>query len=137
MRFVREDEMTDEQRRARDIVQTIVRNKPIAVQNKGRHKPGTVAKLVSEKLGVPVTNFGHHVSAWRYYDVRPDKHAARPEITDDRYCVWDEPHKDYLYTDAWVKKLAKDLADPEAFEEVTGKRPVSPSNAEAPSAHDA
>ena len=137
MRFVREDEMTDEQRRARDIVQTIVRNKPIAVQNEGRHKPGTVAKLVSEKLGVTFTNFGHHVSAWRYYDVRPDKHAARPEITDDRYCVWDEPHKDYLYTDAWVKKLAKDLADPEAFEEVTGKRPVSLSNAEAPSAHDA
>ena len=92
---------------------------------------------MSEKLGVTFTNFGHHVSAWRYYDVRPDKHAARPEITDDRYCVWDEPHKDYLYTDAWVKRLAKDLADPEAFEEVTGKRPVSLSNAEAPSAHDA
>lgn len=33
--------------------------------------------------------------------------------------MWDEPHKDYLYTDAWVKYLA----DPEAFEEVTGKRP--------------
>ena len=70
-----------------------MRNKPVAVQNKGRHKPGTVAKLVSETLGVKFTNFGHHVAAWRYYEVRPDKHAARPEITDDRYCMWDEPHK--------------------------------------------
>lgn len=135
MRFVREDEMTDEQRRARDVVQTIVRNKPIAVQNKGRHKPGTVAKLVSEKLGVTFSNFGHHVAAWRYYGVRPDKHAARPELTDDRYCVWDEPHKDYLYTDAWVKKLIKDLADPGTFEEVTGKRPAPLPKAEAPAAH--
>jgi hypothetical protein len=48
MRSVREDEMTDEQRRARDVVQTIVRNKLVAVQNKGRHKPGTVARLVSK-----------------------------------------------------------------------------------------
>ncbi len=35
--------------------------------------------------------------------------------------MWDEPHDDYLYTDAWVKKLIKDLADLEKFEEVTGK----------------
>ena len=134
MRFVREDEMTDEQRRARDVVQTIVRNKPIAVQNKGRHKPGTVAKLISEKLGVKFSNLGHHVAAWRYYEVRPDKHAARPELTDDRYCVWDEPHKDYLYTDAWVKKLVKDLADPDTFEKVTGKQPVPLPKAESPAA---
>jgi hypothetical protein len=128
MRFVRESEMTDEQRRARDVVQTIVRNKPVAVQNKGRHKPGSVAKLVSEALGMKFTNFGHHVAAWRHYEVRPDKHAARPELTDARYCVWDEPHRDYLYTDAWVKKLIRDLADPERFERVTGKRPIQHAN---------
>ncbi|MGB0092556.1 MAG: hypothetical protein WBP81_08485 [Solirubrobacteraceae bacterium] len=131
MRFVREDEMTEEQLRARDVVQTIVRNKPIAVQNRGRHKPGTVAQMVSQKLGVRFTNFGHHVAAWRYYGVRPDKHAARPELTDDRYCVWNEPHRDYLYTDAWVKKLVKDLASPETFEQVTGKRSISLPSAEA------
>lgn len=119
MRFVREDDMTPEQRRARDVVQTIVRNKTVGVQNKGRHKPGTVAKLVSEALGVKFTNTGDHVAAWRYYKLRPDKHAARPELTDDRYCVWDEPHKDYVYTDAWVKKLTRELADPETFERVT------------------
>jgi hypothetical protein len=132
MRFVREDEMTDEQRRARDVVQTIVRNKPVSVQNKGRHKPGSVAKLVSDGLGVQFSNFSHHIAAWRYYEVRPDKHAPRPELTDDRYCIWDEPHKDYLYTDAWVKKLIKDLADPQRFEKVTGKRPTALPNDRRP-----
>jgi hypothetical protein len=97
-----------------------------------RGSPLTVAGLVSEKLGVKFSNLGHHVAAWRYYEVRPDKNAARPELTDDRYCVWDEPHKDYLYTEAWVKKLVKDLADPDAFESVTGKRPVPLPKAAAP-----
>jgi hypothetical protein len=133
MRFIREDEMTPQQRQARDVVQTIVRNKTIAVQNKGRHKPGTVARLVSQRLGVRFSPFGHHVAAWRHYKARPETGAARPELTDDRYCVYDEPHGDYLYTDAWVKKLAKDLADPQTFERVTG-RPPEPLPTDSPDA---
>jgi hypothetical protein len=115
----------DAQRVRRDVVQTIVRNKPLSVQNKGRHKPGSGAKLVADGLGVQSSNFSHHIAAWRYYEVRPDKHTPRPVLTDDRYCIWDEPHKDYLYTDAWVKKLINDLADPQRFEKVTVKRPIA------------
>jgi hypothetical protein len=40
MRFVRQDEMPEE---AREVVQTIVRTRSIAVQNKGRYKPGGVS----------------------------------------------------------------------------------------------
>jgi hypothetical protein len=123
MRFIREDDMTPEQRQARDVVQTIVRNKTVSVQNKGRHKPGTVAKLVAQQLGVNFSPFGHHVAAWRHYEARPDTGAPRPELTDDRYCVYDEPHGDYLYTDAWVKKLTRELEDPNTFERVTGRAP--------------
>jgi hypothetical protein len=123
MRFVREDEMNDEQRQARDVVQTIVRNRPVSVQNKGRHKPGTVVAKVSADLGVKFS-MNDHVSSWRHFKVRPAADASRPELTDDRYCVWDEPHSDYLYTDAWVKKLNKDLADPDTFRKVTGHSPV-------------
>ena len=124
MRFVREDEMTDEQRQARDVVQTIVRNRSVAVQNKGRYKPGAVARRVSEQLGVKFSTTGHHAAAWRHYGIRPATGAARPELNDDRYCVWDEPHSDYLYTEAWVKKLVRDLGDPAAFKRVTGRNPV-------------
>ena len=123
MRFVREEEMTAEQRQARDVVQTIVRHRIVPVKNRGLHKPGAAAKLVSKDLGVRFTNFGDHVAAWHHYGVRPDKNAARPELTDDRYCVYDEVHADYLYTDAWVKKLVKDLTDPVALERVTGHAP--------------
>lgn len=125
MRFIREEEMTDDQRRARDVVQTIVRTKEVPVQNKGRYKPSMVARLVSEALGVRFSIFPHHVAAWRYYKVRPGEKAEHPALTDTRYCVWDEPHRDYLYTDAWVKKLIRDLTNPETFERVTGRVPES------------
>jgi hypothetical protein len=124
MRFVREDEMTPDVARAREVVQTIVRDKLVGVENKDRRRPGAVAKLVSEALGVKFTPSTHHVAAWRSYEVRPSKDASRPELTNGRYCVWDEPHEDYVYTDAWVKKLIRELADPEVFERVTGKPPV-------------
>lgn len=65
----------------------------------------------------------HHARAWKYYEVRPSSKSKKPATTDGRYCVWDEPHGDYLYTDAWVKKLVKDLAVPEHFSAVVGHLP--------------
>ncbi|MBE2318398.1 hypothetical protein DVA67_020620 [Solirubrobacter sp. CPCC 204708] len=44
-------------------------------------------------------------------------------MTETRYCVYDEPHRDYLYTDAWVRKLVRDLRDMAIFEAVTGHAP--------------
>jgi hypothetical protein len=41
-----------------------------------------------------------------------------------RYCVWDEAHGDYVYTDAWIRKLATELADRGKFLEVIGHDPV-------------
>jgi hypothetical protein len=121
MRFVREEEMTQQQK---DVVQTIVRNRPVAVQNKGKYKPSAVAQKVQDALRVRF-RVSDHTQAWKHYEVRPPAGAQRPELTDDRYCIWDEPHGDYLYTDPWVKKLVRDLGDPDTFEFVTGSKPVT------------
>lgn len=123
IRFLREDEMTDEQRTARDIVQTITREKLVPVQNKGKYKPGAVALKVEEALQARFDAPSHHARAWKYYKVHPPWGAKKREKTVERYCVWDEPHEDYLYTDAWVKKLICDLADPERFAAVVGHPP--------------
>lgn len=120
VRFVREDEMSDEQR---NVVETITREKLVPVQNKGKYSPGAVAHKVEEALKVRFDASSHHARAWKYYKVRPSGGAAKPAATDERYCVWDEPHYDYLYTDAWVKKLIKALADPQKFSEIVGHPP--------------
>jgi Protein of unknown function (DUF3644) len=124
MRFVREDEMTDDQRRARDVVQTIVRTKQVPVANKGRLKPTGVADRVQAELGVRFSVYGAHTRCWRHFQVRPLRGASRPEMTDERYCVYDEPHTDYLYTEAWVNKLVSELADPASYERIVGSKPT-------------
>jgi hypothetical protein len=121
MRFVREEDMTDEQKQARDVVQTIVRTKQVPVQNKGKYKPTAVADKVQAAIGARFM-VSDHTSAWKHFKVRPPRGAEHPEVTDSRYCVWDEPHGDHLYTDAWVRKLSKCMANPVTYKAVTGRR---------------
>jgi hypothetical protein len=55
--------------------------------------------------------------------VRPETGSTQPERTDERYCVYDPAHKDYVYTEAFVRKLIRDLATPEGFQELLGWEP--------------
>lgn len=121
MRFIREDEMTDEQREARDVVQTIVRTKEIEVQNKGKFKPSQVVRQVSEGLGLTFL-MHHHVKAWQHFKVRPLTGSDNPKETDNRYCVYDDLHEDYGYTEAWVRFLVRELRDPVVYKRVTGQQ---------------
>ena len=41
-----------------------------------------------------------------------------------KYCIYDEPHKDYLFTQAFVDKVARELSTAEKFETFTGLKPV-------------
>ena len=50
---------------------------------------------------------------------------GNPARTKAQYCVYDEPHGDYVYTDAWVKHLIKELSDPKTFKKVIGHAPIS------------
>ncbi len=40
--------------------------------------------------------------------------------------MYDKAHNDYLYTHAWVDFLARELADPVKYSQVTGMEPVAP-----------
>jgi hypothetical protein len=45
-------------------------------------------------------------------------------------------HRDYLYTDAWVRKVINDLANPIAFKSVTGSalQTLAPTGSRSPRA---
>ena len=60
---------------------------------------------------------------WKYFKVRPLHGATNPRNCDVRYCQYDVPHKDYIYTDGWVELLVSKLADPIKFAEILGKEP--------------
>lgn len=43
-------------------------------------------------------------ATWQTLGVRPPTGDTNPERTDEKYCVYDELHRDYGYTPAYVKK---------------------------------
>jgi hypothetical protein len=124
MRFIRQDDLSEGERGQLEQVQTIVREKQVPVRNVDMHKPTYVSDRVSEVLGVKFKASSEHVRAWKHYEVRPETGAAHPERTDARYCTFDEPHRDYVYTDAWITLLTTDLRDPGKFAEVIGHLPI-------------
>jgi hypothetical protein len=82
------------------------RTKKVPVQNIGRFLPAAVVAKV--KSAVPQFSMSDHVWMWRHFRVRPAAGAPDPTRTDSRYCIYDEPVKTYLYTDAWVKKVIRE-----------------------------
>lgn len=124
MRFVRWDDLTEEQRAKLNRMQTIIREKRIPVAAKDFLKPSAVARRVEQELGVHFNVSSDHAKAWRYYEVRPAWGDEHPERTKSDFCVYDEPHGDWVYTEAWVKFLVKELRKRARFSEVVGHDPV-------------
>ena len=72
-------------------------------------------KAVQAALGNPkvvrptgtVDKFNHatHERCWKRYGVRPANGSKTPAATQEKFCIYDEPHKDYLYTLAWIEHL--------------------------------
>jgi hypothetical protein len=87
------------------LVATKVRHEP--VQHLDWNRPKEVVSQVSER--VPGFNMSHHTDAWRRHGVRPDSEASDPAPTDARYCIYDRAHGDYVYSNAWVRKLIAEL----------------------------
>lgn len=92
----------------RDIA--LIKEKRIPVANQGKFKPRMVCDVLSEKMGTKIsTNL--HAKAWKYYKVR--KQGTQADGCDTRYCQYDEAHRDYVYTQAWIDFLLKKFSDPD------------------------
>jgi hypothetical protein len=82
MRFVRLEDLPDEQQGQLEEVRTIVRDRTVPVSNIDRHRLGAVCAKLSETLGVRFAASSDHVRAWKHYRVRPESEAANPTRTD-------------------------------------------------------
>lgn len=96
----------------------LIREKRVPVANQGKLKPKMVCDKLSKRLGITV-NLTLHTSAWKYYGVR--KSGKQDDCKVD-YCQFDEAHRDYVYTQAWVDFLAERLSDPVELEKVRNFR---------------
>lgn len=124
LEFVRVGDLSPEQAESLQHMQVIIREKEVPVAGMDLHKPGQAAALVESRIPW-VFNTSHHTKCWKYFAVRPEATASDPTRTDQRYCLYDRPHGDHLYTAAWVEKLVRDLGEASQFEAITGIAPVA------------
>lgn len=120
--FIKYDEASQEELDSLSELNVLIRDRHVPIAHLGHHKPGKVVEKVKVRLPFRF-NMHHHTQAWKHYKVRPENGDPMPERTSPDYCIYDVAHSDYLYTDAWVEKLAKELIEESKFFEVTSIQP--------------
>lgn len=99
-----------------------IKEKQIPIASKDLLRPSQVVAQVQEELPYRFT-MHTHTQAWKHYGVRPSAGDDHPERTRMEFCVYDSLMGGHGYTEAWVRRLCRKLADPDEFEQVTGKAP--------------
>ena len=100
----------------------VIREQSRRIVSAGLLKPSAVAEKLQERLPLKI-GVHHVVRAWQKLGCRPlpDQIILSGRM---KYCIYDEPHKDYLFTQAFVDKVARELSTAEKFETFTGLKPV-------------
>jgi hypothetical protein len=123
VQFVPVDEASEQELDRLEKLNVLIREKTIPISNLGMFKPSQVVREIAARLPWKVS-MATHTRAWKHYGVRPAHGGPHPERTKAQHCVYDEVHHDYVYTPAWVDKLAHDLAQPQQYEKVVGRAPI-------------
>lgn len=126
LQFTKYHELTDDQKVA---VEAMGRKGVVITRERMRNVLGHDLKkptrVVAEVIaGIPFTfTMGHFPKAWKALRVRPNTGADHPEITDERYCVYDVRHNDYGYTSAYVDKLIRECSTEQGFRALLSTAP--------------
>lgn len=126
LEFVNVKNLTEEQRQALDSALVIIRDRQVEVANLRRMKPGAVISRVKQHY--PKFSITHHAWAFRFHNVRPPgtKDKSAKAKTDPRYCIYDDGHDDYVYTESWVELLIRELSEDPAAAIARWKSGASP-----------
>lgn len=124
--FVRDTDLTEEQKKAFQSLGTsgnvIVREQVRPVASADKLRPSTATTKIQEQIPFQF-RVSHFVRAWKKLAVRPATGDPRPERTIEKYCVYDIPHKDYLYTEAFIEKVVREASTKDKFKTLTGLTP--------------
>ena len=122
--FIKYDPSNPEKMKDYEHLVAMIKPKMVSVQNANDLTAGAVCRVILPRLKElygEKTKFSassHHVRAWKFYKIRPAKKSKDPTVTDTRYCHYDMPHKDYVYTEKWVNYLLEEFSNAEKFKEV-------------------
>jgi Protein of unknown function (DUF3644) len=120
VQFVRAADMTPQQKElVRSSATVIVREQQRDVSNRGWLKPSQVVKAVATQIPFKF-NMSHFVKAWKAESVRPGWRSDHPERTVEKYCRYDEPHRDYTFSPSYVDHLVTRLGTADGYRDLLG-----------------
>jgi len=126
VQFTRYDDLDEEQRATIEAIgkkgYVVVRERKRPVVGHGLLKPTVAAKAVQGQIPF-IFSTGHFTKAWKKLRVRPPVGDPHPEKTDEKYCIYDERHSDYGYTQAYVNKLVRECKTEAGFRKLLGTAP--------------
>jgi hypothetical protein len=126
--YHREDELTDDERRALAVLgqngAVIVREQVRPVANVDLWKANQVTRMVEERIPFRFRGTNAFARVWKTTKVRPPAGSPHPERTDEKYCVYDKAHNDYLYTDAYIERLVDELSTEDGYQQLVGTTPI-------------
>jgi hypothetical protein len=106
LEFVKPDQIDSQDMKKYDRGVVAVKEKLISVVNMNYFKPSVVLNKLNEQGHSK--NMHWHTTMWKKYKIRPASKADDKSSCESAYCMYDEVHNDYVYTDAWVKFLLKE-----------------------------
>ena len=106
--FVNYDSLNDADKENYDKITAIIKDKIIKqpVSNVNMLKPLDVINAVKEQTGITM-GINNHTDLWKAFKVRPKTDSISKFETNEKYCIYDEPHDDYLYTSDWVEFIVQ------------------------------
>lgn len=106
--FVNWNAINEEEKTSYEKITALIKDKIVKqpVSNVNMLKPGDVIKAVEAKTGVKLSQ-NNHTDLWKAFNIRPANNSNTKFDTIAKFCIYDDAHKDYLYTDQWVEFLAK------------------------------
>ncbi|NLU23452.1 MAG: DUF3644 domain-containing protein [Clostridiales bacterium] len=97
----------------------LIKEKRVPVANQGKYKPQMVCDALTDKLGTKVS-ITLHTMAWKYYKVR--EQGLQADGCNTKYCQFDEAHRDYVYTQAWIDFLYDEFRDSDKIKIIRNKK---------------
>ena len=126
LQFSRFDDLSPEQQATMEELgktgKVIVRQQVRPVQNRAMFKPSQVTQLVQEAIPFDFNPYDFTLG-WKIGEYRPRNGAPDPKITRADFCIYDEPHRDYLYTQTYVDYLIDKCSTEQGFLEAIGRAP--------------
>ncbi|MFF9867291.1 hypothetical protein ACF1G0_18010 [Streptomyces sp. NPDC013953] len=125
--FVKLDDLTEDERRimveAGRKGAVITRDRHVEEADLNRMRPTRVAARVEEQLPFWFHACREHVEMWKRLGIRPVKGSDNPYGAVARYCSYNEAFDQYVYTQAWIRKIVREAGTVEKYRAFFGREP--------------